>query len=130
MLTEISIQGCKHVFDSWSQVMKDKRLCKTDQQKVAYAEDMMNMGLRLSTLTKKANQSMSPFLLNDMFIFLVSLVTWSYMACVILFPRNMELLKINWIPLWNALIYLFLAIENAFVFVEYNWFHSCLVFTN
>ena len=111
MLTEISIGGCRHMFESWTKVMQENRFTR-NQDKIGHIESMMNMGLRLSKLTKKANSCLSPFLLNDMLIFLVSVVTWGYMACCILFPRNMEQLQISWIPLAQAILWLCLSGEN------------------
>ena len=72
MLTEMSINGCAYLFKVWNDEMQEKRICKTDEEKLQNVENMMNMGLRLSKLTKKANSCLSPFLLFDMFIFLVS----------------------------------------------------------
>ena len=42
--------------------------------------------------------------------FQVSVVTWGYMATVLLF--NLHLLKISLIPLWQALLYVCLTGEN------------------
>ena len=60
MFTEVTMDGCTHVFHSWCEVIKEKR---SNQEKVENIEKMINMGLRLSKLTKMANRCLSPFLL-------------------------------------------------------------------
>ena len=102
------MQGCTYVFQSWHEVIKEKR--SNQEKKVENIEKMMNMGLRLSKLTKMANSCLSPFLLNDMFIFLVSIVCWGYMSSIFLF--NLHVLELSPLPLLNTLLFLSVTLEN------------------
>ena len=102
--------GCTHAFNKWNIDLKNKRVqLKSDIDKLQNLEDSMNMGLRLSKLTKMGNDFMAPFLLNDMTVFLIGTVCWCY--CAFSFFFNLDLINHTLNPLFMTFTYFGFTID-------------------
>jgi len=98
------LKSSAYKFAAWNQEIASNRKIaeKVPEEKIVRIEKQMDIGLQLAKLNKKADNVISPFLMIDMTIFLISSIGWLYYAFTIFF--HLEVLAKTYQPLFSSII--------------------------